>query len=146
MILTLPRDFHSAECTLGKLTAGSLTLDTIEPPWIDDPAGGPGGAPSISCVPAGTYQLVLHDSAKHPRTWALVNHDLGIYADPTASMRDDCLIHPANYAYELEGCIAPGLSRLNDGTRWMVTSSVSAFQKLQAIVPWMLGHTLVISD
>jgi hypothetical protein len=130
---------------MGKLAVGGLVLDTMERPWIPDPAGGLGGHPDLSCVPVGVYHLVLHDSLKHPKTWALVNESLDVYELPTAGKRSECLLNPANWAWELLGCCAPGLARVKDGTTWMVTNSDTAMARLQAIVPWVNGHMLIIS-
>lgn len=144
MNLLLIRDVHRPDCTLGILTAAEGRWQTMERPWVADTSGGKGGTPRISCVPPGLYQLVLHDTAKHPNTWALVNHDLDIYADPTLGKRSDVLIHSANWAFQLEGCIAPGEERVWDGKEWMVTNSKQAVNEFRAAVPWTAGHTLEI--
>jgi Family of unknown function (DUF5675) len=138
-------------CTLGVFTVADLVLNTMERPWVPDPTGGAGGAPLISCVPPGLYQLVLHDTPEHPKTWALVNHELGVYHEPGdipegTIGRYACLIHPGNYAADVEGCIAPGMTREWNGVLWMVTSSQVAMRQLQAAVPWTTGHTLQITD
>lgn len=98
----------------------------------------------VSCVPVGTYQLVRHDSAKHPKTWALVNEALDIFENPAPGKRSDCLIHPANFAFQLEGCIAPGIDRSKNGQTWMVTDSREAMTQLQGVVPWTDEHRLEI--
>lgn len=152
MILTLMREPQqpSADCTLGLLLVpdASLTLCTIERPWIPSTTCR-GGAKYISCVPPGRYQLVRHDTVKKPRTWALVNPDLDVLHnegddhDPDPD-RTDCLLHVANFAHQLEGCIAPGLSHVISNGLHMVTSSTRAMDLLRAAVPWIDGHELVI--
>lgn len=140
----------SHECTLGLLLIPSLTLCTMERPWIPS-ATCKGGLKGQSCVPVGVYQLVKHDSKKHPKTWALVNHDLDVVhyegddQDPDED-RATCLIHIGNYVRQVEGCIAVGLSHaLTNGEHW-VTSSTRAMQRLQAVVPWEDGHQLTITE
>jgi hypothetical protein len=131
-------------CTLGKLTVEEYSWYTMERPWIPDEGGGIGGTPLVSCVPPGLYQLFLHDTTKHPKTWALVNSDLGVVANPIPGMRSDILIHPANWAWELEGCIAPGMGSQQNGQTYMIIESREAMRELQGVVPWTLGHTLEI--
>jgi len=146
MILHLLRDLASPQCTLGTITIGSLTVQTLERPWIPAPSG-LCGVPNFSCVPAGTYQLARHDTPKHPKTWALVNPELGIYHEeiPAGCIgRNACLLHPGNWAEQLEGCIAPGMTRSQMGGQWMVGESVKAFEAIQALVPWVDGHILII--
>lgn len=147
MIITLLRDVQSSVLTYGVMTVDHLTVQTIERPWLPDNAH-KGGQNGLSCVPVGTYQLMLHDSEMHPQTWALVNHDLGIYhwpnEIPTTGGRSTILIHPANFVHELLGCIAPGMTRGFAGGLAMVAQSRVAFAQLKAIVPWTTGHTLTI--
>lgn len=144
MMLTLTRDTYLKDCTMGVLSIGTNKFQTMERPWIQSESCR-GGAPCVSCVPEGTYQLVLHDTPKHPQTWALVNLDLDICHDPAPGKRSDVLIHPANYAIELEGCIAPGESRFSHGGEWTVVDSRRAFNMIKVLVPWTAGHELVIS-
>lgn len=144
----------NADCTLGILLVADLALSTIERPWIPSSTC-KGGAKGLSCVPIGTYDLVLHDTPKHPRTFALVNFDLDVLHnegddhDPDID-RVACLIHPANFVNQIEGCIAPGLrhTKAPEGTLggYMVVNSRDAFAKLMAVVPWALGHTLEITE
>jgi hypothetical protein len=92
---------------------------------------------------------VLHDTARHPETWALVNPALGIYHEPGdipvgVEGRFACLIHQANLVSELAGCIGVGLSRSTLDGEPDITSSVAAFQELKNAVPWVAGHTVTI--
>lgn len=142
MNLTLQRTAQSNECTQGILSLPGSVLYTLELPWIDDPDF-PGGEPDRSCVPTGVYALALHDTEKHPKTFALVNEDLGVIHEPDASRpnaRVACLIHVANFPNELEGCIGVGTAT---GT-CTVRSSRMALEEFKEAVPWEAGHTLTI--
>lgn len=91
-------------------------LQTIELPWRND-------APDKSCVPAGTYGLVPHIVQSGVlaglRTYALYGPGRGVIPDDSylsvlpagIPKRTGILIHPANCASQLLGCIAPGLAR-----------------------------------
>lgn len=144
MNLTLARDYQDAELTLGLLSVEDLILDTLEPPWVPDANGGPGGTPLLSCVPPGIYTLVLHDSVKHPKTFVLVNEALGIYANPTPGKRCDVLIHSGNVEEDTEGCIVLGCSRGTLAGESAVLESAKAFAQFRDAVPWVPGHTLTI--
>jgi len=129
---TLIRYESTSDGCFGVMTFGHLILQTVERPWLNNQS-------AISCVPPGIYKLEPHNSPKHPNVWALVNHDLGVYHNPTDGMRSDILIHPANWAHELEGCLAPGLSR--EGS--MVTNSREAIEQLRRVLN--TTNTLTIS-
>lgn len=145
MQLTLTRDTYTANETLGTLIVAMVVYQTIERPWVaGDSPSETAGEPGKSCVPEGLYELVPHNSVKHPHVFALVNHELGVAHEPTPGMRSEVLIHPANWARELEGCIAPGRERVQDGDVWMVTKSREALRVIMANLPWRIGHTLEI--
>jgi hypothetical protein len=150
--LTLLRDAADATATLGTLlvSSGSMALQTLELPWV------PAltvvvdcGKQGLSCVPAGTYQLALHDTLAHPRSFALVNPELGVYHEPgdvpagVAAVRVAILIHVANYPSDLEGCIGVGMAR--HGPPWMISNSSDAYSIFKTTVPWIEGHTLTIA-
>lgn len=143
MNLILNRTSCTPAGTQGTLTLpNGITLQTLELPWIPDPLF-PGGMQDESCVPPGVYQLALHDTQRHPRTWALVNPALGVIHEPDATFphaRVACLIHVANYVSQLEGCIGVGMS----AGQCVVSDSAMAFAHLLAQVPWTPGHTLDI--
>lgn len=149
MNLSLVRDYAGTDATLGRLTVGSLILDTLELPWVSDPQC-KGGAPDKSCIPAATYFLALHDTADHPHTFALVNSSLGVYHEaadilPGAIGRTEVLLHVGNYPRDSLGCILLGQGRQPDGEGWMITDSKAAFESFQAAVPWTPGHIVTIS-
>jgi hypothetical protein len=105
--LRLVRHTLRAEATLGSLYAPALHLPTIECPWREN-------RPFVSCVPAGRYRLARHDTEAHPECFALVNPELHVVHEPgeipagAAGWRYAILIHVANWASELCGCIAVG--------------------------------------
>ncbi len=158
MILTLMRDDPQAAPaarTFGELhwADDQILLQTLERPWIPAPDGSPGGDPNLSCVPIGTYDLVLHDTPEHPQTWALVNPALGVFheaadvpADFIGTPRIACLIHSANLVVQLEGCIGVGLTRSALNGEPDIADSVNAFAELKEAVPWVEGHQLIISN
>ena len=145
MILTLTRSIYGPAATLGLLTVAGVTYHTIEQPWRDDAA-------FSSCVPDGTYMLMPYESPKHGDTWCLHNPAYGIYGTaPPVGARGYCELHAGNWASQLEGCIAPGLSA---GT--MIDPSLGTEQPavldsqeairaiLAALGPMSTGHTLII--
>jgi hypothetical protein len=149
MNLQLVRDTTLADYTYGVLTLDALTLQTLELGWLPEP-GAVCGRPDRSCVPAGVYSLALHDSPRHPKTWALVNPDLGIYHEPgdapagVGLCRFACLLHIANFPAELQGCIGVGMDR-ETRTPPAVWRSAAALHALQDALPWVEGHTLAIT-
>ena len=152
MKLLLRREKPHPDCTLGFLEVpeAGLSLATIELPWIFS-ATCKGGLKGKSCVPAGVYKLVKHDSKKHPKTWALVNHDFDVVhyegedGDPDED-RATCLIHVANFTSQLEGCLAVGLFHAMSNGLHMVGSSVRAMDRLRGAVPWTDEHELIITE
>lgn len=147
MDLLLTRDAFP-DHTYGTLEAGTLVLQTIELPWVAA-AGFPGGEPTKSCVPVGTYELALHDTMTHPKTWALVNPELGIYHEPADIPghqvgRTACLIHQGNYASDSEGCVLVGILRGTLNGHPAVLNSQTALLQLKHALPWVTGHHLTI--
>jgi hypothetical protein len=127
--------------TFGRMRlGGEVVVQTIERPWLANQKG-------VSCVPEGTYKLVLHNSENHPKSFALVNPLLGVIHWPDAAYpeaRTAVLIHVANYASELRGCIAPGIVRGLSGSLGSVLQSKTAMAIFNLLVPWTEGHTLTI--
>lgn len=146
MILTLTRYAYLDTHTQGRLSFNGSELATIERPWIPNPDGR-GGVLSQSCVPDGTYRLIPHDSARFPGTYALINHELGVYYQmrPHGQSwgRTAILIHVGNLARDVIGCIAVGIMEGSLEGEHAVLSSRVAMDRLRAA----LGreeHTLVI--
>jgi len=124
--------------TFGEMTLSGMRFLSVEREWLDN-------KPGVSCVPAGKYTLVPHSSRTHPETWALVNHDLGIHHwQEHNATRYGILLHAANYATQLEGCIAFGKYLGTVNGEWSVTSSGHAMEYILAILAGESEHTLTI--
>lgn len=89
---------------LAPVTFGTMQVDgepfgfTLERPWM-------GNAQMTSCIPAGPYRLAITYSNRFKKEMLEVLKVPG---------RSGIRIHNANFATELEGCIAVSLRRLND--------------------------------
>lgn len=92
--VTLNREYRSKE-TIGTFYCAEQgwTRYSVELPWKNNMIG-------LSCIPAGEYECVEHVSPKFGRCYWL----------PKVKGRTQILIHPANYVYQLRGCIATGTS------------------------------------
>lgn len=150
MKILLRRDYSGYDATMGVLVVRDFAFQTIERAWVPDP-NGPAGRKGVSCIPPGQYELFPHDSEAHPKSFALVNHRLGVYHYPQDCppetqlvYRTAVLIHAANWAHELRGCIALGMTRRVSEDGWMVEKSREAMRLFHALVPWERGHELEI--
>lgn len=100
-------------------TFGELELEgspfkchTIELPWRDNKT-------NISCIPAGTYRAVRKFSNRFNRVlWFL-----------EVPSRTGIMIHPANVASELRGCIALGKEYACVKGEWGVARSIQAIKE-----------------
>ena len=152
--LQLVRDYQDDAVTLGTLTAPSgRKWQTLERPWIPF-LGAPCGTKGVSCIPAGTYRLEPHNSDAHANVWALVNAMLWVYhwdADVPVGPQDGTarttvLVHPANWASELRGCIAPGKARFKQPNGvWMVQQSRDAVNELRGAVNGSYDLTITVT-
>lgn len=94
--------------------------ESIERGWQDNKR-------MISCVPEGEYPIVLEYSDRFKKDlWELKD----------VPNRSECKIHSANYARQLNGCIALGESRVDidgDGNK-DVTNSIKTVNKFNEIM------------
>jgi hypothetical protein len=134
-------------CTTGILTVNGHSFYTIEQPWHDNKIG-------ESCVPAGVYRLIPYSSPTHGATYCLENSELNIYGPGPFPVggRSYCEIHSANWARQLEGCIALGLEgqpMFDPVTKLVepaVENSRDAVDALFKIINvGVTGHTLTIT-
>lgn len=114
MQLTLIREPSAHGCTIGRLSIdGVLECYTCE----DVTRPGQPKVPGETAIPEGRYQVVITDSTRFKRPLPLLLDVPGF-----TGVR----IHPGNTAADTEGCILPGLGRLED----RVTQSRIAFENL----------------
>ncbi len=142
------KSVSSGSATYGKMYFNGTFLGyTVERPWVDNRKG-------VSCIPEGIYNMVPHNSQKFGNVVAFHAPDLNVYAndvlakDAVEPYRSYCLIHAANFSYQLQGCVAPGDRWMKDskGNIIGVGSSRSVLAKLrdlwgnrgglQAIITW----------
>ena len=85
--------------------------------------------PNVSCIPAGAYELNPALSPKFGSTYCLENERLGVSLNGDTK-RTHILMHKANKASELQGCIAPvsGFGVL--GGEWAGLASGKAYNVL----------------
>lgn len=151
MEITLTRNFENSYCTMGRLLIETSSWHTVERPWVQGP--GLAGARGLSRVPVGRYRIEKHSSESFPNSWALVAPLLGVWHWPweiptgTVEGRSTILIHPANYASELAGCIAPGKERgIGAGNRLGVFRSRDAMNEINQILKQRLDIWINITE
>lgn len=105
MLATLTRDCYWRTGTYGVLRVGDLTLYTAEQPWNAN-------TPFKSCIPDGMYRAEPFESPSRGPVWILTGQGV-VKHEHEAGEHDRFLvqIHVANWPDQLQGCIAPGLSR-----------------------------------
>lgn len=106
--------------------------EAIERGWQDNKK-------RVSCIPEGEYPVVLeHSNRFRKELWE-------IYEVPN---RSECKFHAANYARQLNGCIALGIKRKdidNDGY-YDVTSSRIAMAKFHEALKGDKKAILIVKD
>lgn len=116
MDIYLDRFAYNPWGCFGDMTVGGFKFAAVMPPWVAN-ASFPAGVSGKSTIADGDFSLKKHTSPSHPDCYVMVNPSLGVYhydADVPPSQkawaRTVCLIHNANFARQLEGCIALGMS------------------------------------
>jgi len=153
ILIELVRDIQNDECTLGRLIINGKTFFTMERPWVASSHAN-GGKKGISCIPFGEYKIGNHNSEMHPNTFYVTNPMLDVYYMPWEVPKEKkyyartaVLIHSANYAHELRGCIAPGKQRVKDNRgRWMVTHSRDAMNEVRNQLRDRLNVKMLIAN
>lgn len=152
--LTLNRDYFTSYATLGRITApNGRGWATIERPWVPTPLAAC-GKKGESCVPLGTYKLYRYSSDAFPNVWALSAPALDVCVTENevpfgkrGIARTRCLIHPANFASELRGCVAPGKDRGKDSNgMWMVRYSRDAMNEIRNVLGQSVDIQLIVTS
>lgn len=143
MMITLERVAHDKSFgTLGKLTIGDEEFWTIEQDWENN-------LPYKSCIPNGEYYLFEYDSPKYGKCYIMENESLNVTKYKKNDVkRFGCLIHPANKASQLQGCIAPGLKVGMLGDELAVLSSRDALKRIKELLKTdsSIPHTIHITS
>ena len=94
--------------------------DSLELPWKDN-------KPNMSCIPQGQYKVVKRRSPKYDEHF----HIQGV------EDRSYILIHPANFVYQLRGCIAVGMDLvdINNDDVIDITNSKNTVLEMLKILP-----------
>jgi hypothetical protein len=100
---------------------------SLERPWLDN-------APMVSCVPEGVYELKEYASPKFGDSYVLVNHDLDVGMYEGDAPRYACLIHAANWVYQINGCIAPVTKHVTMKGEWAGSSSGDALRVILNLI------------
>ena len=144
MFLTLTRSSYTTLATCGRLDIGAELLYTLEQPWRNNETG-------CSCVPDGEYDLIPFVSPKHGPTWCLDNPALGVTSDGRENTRSRCELHAANWAEQLQGCIALGTDDqpMYDPLTGLVEPAIensrdAIAELLKLLTPGSSGHRLLI--
>lgn len=95
MKIQITRFVSKHECTIGRILIDEEPFGyTIERPWLNNQA-------FVSCIPANSYRMVRYNSPSYgPDTWMV-----GAVPDRTY-----ILVHVANVAINVQGCIGLGTS------------------------------------
>lgn len=133
--VTLHRTYFETH-TAGIIPFGNENIYTVERPWIcEDPEDTRGGLPFKSCIPEGTYEIRRFKRSNGDIVWSLENDSLGVFVRKGDRLYDTdryaCLIHSANRADQVVGCIAPGLGALNRSGGYSVSYSREAMAALE---------------
>ena len=153
--LHLNRDYATSYCTLGQLSDSltGRTWQTVERPWIPS-SFTVAGAKGQSCIGLGEYRITRYSSDAHQNVFALSAPRLDVYVtegevppSKQGAARTRVLIHPANWASELRGCVAPGKERAKgqDGL-WMVRQSRDAMNEIRNILSKSVDALLIITS
>ena len=107
-IFTIYRTEATANEVLGTATLFNLAFRTVERPWKNNAKG-------ESCIPAGDYVC----------KWQLSPSKGWCYQITNVPNRDRILIHSANFASELQGCVALGTERMHGDRKGVANSRLA---------------------
>jgi hypothetical protein len=123
MELKLERQEYTSSSTIGSIYLdGEFVCYSLELPYKDN-------RPFISCIPPDDYDLVPHNSDRHPNHFALIGGTVSHFPEP-GKERSTILIHKGNFPHEINGCIAVGELK----ERNQVIGSKVAFDRLMELI------------
>jgi len=125
--VTISRYETSAGGTRSRIAWLGQTFHGLEPPWLDNQR-------FKSCIPSGAYTLLPHEAPRFGLGIAFFGGSVVLdESKKDYAERFACLIHPANYARQLQGCLAPGLKQGNHEGAPAVWNSRKALAQMQAL-------------
>lgn len=124
MNLTLKRLTFSPDTpTYGMLFKNNVPQClTLERPWLNN-------KPELSCIPAGAYGFIPHNTPAKPRCWEAMS----------VPGRSDILIHAGNSIIDSLGCILVGMEVA--GTS--ILKSQIALDHLRTVLPPEFNLTII---
>lgn len=134
-MLTLERWGSTPMGTFGQLRLGTHWWFTVERPWLQN-------APSVSCIPAGTYPLTLGFFYSGDGVGG--KPDYPAYELRDVPGRSLIKIHRANIASQVKGCIAVGKQLGCEGGKWAVLRSAEAYAEFMAAAAEAHVHAITI--
>ena len=137
MNLWLERLQYLDDCTLGRLHIDDAVFPTMERARIGD----------HPCISPGVYDLKPHISPKHGEVYSFIGGNVYEWEVP-AGLVGRCLVllHSANTAEELLGCVAPGLTTGFFGQVHAVLNSKAAMSAISTLLGRVETHKVRISD
>lgn len=91
---------------------------TLEETWLNN-------IPNESCIPAGCYKAVKHNSHKFGDVWKILN----------VTNRTDILLHCGNFEVDTEGCILVGKYFFGDKGKKGISDSKETLKMLKSLLP-----------
>ena len=130
------RSGSSRNATLSRVhspDADDLSLTGLERSWLSNRS-------DVSCIPAGVYALLPWASPRYGEVWAFCGGSVTPMAEdsPAHAGRWGCLVHPANYWEQLQGCLALGKStgeKEGDLCVWSSRRACDEFREIMGYEP-----------
>ena len=120
--IVLERFCYHPNATLGVIHLDDETFYSVERPWLDNQV-------SVSCIPVGTYETGWRESPRFGETWHIKD----------VPDRTYILIHVANFARDVEGCIGLGMGLMGDTVAVSESKkAVTRFEELTRDLEWSL--------
>jgi hypothetical protein len=137
MKLTLNRLSYPDGYTPGKLHIGEQVFDTIERARTGD----------HPCIPPGEYTLKPHTSPHQGEVYSFIGD--GVYEwEVPAGKKGRCLVllHSANKASQLLGCVAPGIGTGYIDNEHAVLSSQTAMAAISTLLGRTESHQITVTE
>jgi len=137
MLIRVHRNWQDFNQTLGSCTVHNsdhkpvFSALSLERGWRNNATG-------VSCIPSGTYKVVLEYSDRFKTDlWEIKG----------VPNRSECKFHAANYWYQLNGCVALGedMADLNNDGYNDVTNSRNTMKRFHKALNGELEALLVIT-